>query len=359
MSILDRYIASEFWKAFFGSLAAFLALFMSADALRQGIREEIPATYALQYTLYQMPEIIVMLFPAACLMGTLITLSSMARRNELTAMFASAISLARIAFVLLCLVFIICCLSFIITDRVIPPLAKMRTHFYRTVIQKKPDLHTEINNSRIWYRSDNLIYNVRAFELRTSTIHGISIYSFDQQFGVNQQIEAKKATFEDGAWLLQDGTITIFDGKPIVPISQKFESKKLSLRESPEDFREIEKEVETLRLKHLWRFIERNKQAGIDTNSYEVMFWSKISLALVPLIMAILAIPFGVHRSRHTSLARDVTLCFLMIILYWLFFSTALSMVKSGSLPPIVAAWLPSVVFGMIGVTMIARGGRQ
>lgn len=359
MSILDRYIASEFWKAFLGALAAFLALFMSADALRQGIKEDIPAAYALQYTLYQLPEIIVMLLPAACLMGTLITLSSMARRNELIAMFASAISLARIAFVILCLVFIICCISFIITDRVIPPLSKMRAHFYRTVILQKPDLHTEINNSRIWYRSDNLIYNVRAFELKTNTIHGISIYSFDQQFGVNQQIDAKRARFNEGQWQLEDGTITIFDGKPVLPITQQFSSKALQLRETPEDFREIEKEVETLRLKHLWTFIERNQRAGIDTTSYEVLFWSKISIALVPLVMAILAIPFGVHRSRHTSLARDVTLCFLLIILYWLFFSTALSMGKSGSLPPIVAAWLPSVFFCLFGVGMIVRGGKQ
>lgn len=359
MSILDRYIASEFWKAFFGALFAFLALFMSADALRQGIREEIPAAYALQYTFYQMPEIIVMLLPAACLMGTLITLSSMARKNELIAMFASAISLARISFVLLCLVFIICCMSFIITDRVIPPLAKMRTHFYRTVIQNKPDLHTEINNSRIWYRSDNLIYNVRAFEIRTNTIHGISIYSFNPDFTVNQHIDAKLAEFTENQWTLKDGSITIFDGDPIVPLTQQFTSKTIALRETPDDFREIEKEVETLRLKHLWRFIKRNQKAGIDTTSYEVLFWSKISLALVPLVMAILAIPFGVHRSRHTSLARDVTLCFFLIIIYWLFFSTALSMGKSGSLPPLIAAWLPSVMFFAIGVGMILKGAKR
>ncbi len=327
--------------------------------MSQGIKEGISTAHAIQYTLYQLPEIIVMVLPAACLMSTLITLSSMARRNELVAMFASAIPLARIAFVLLCLVFIICCASFIITDRVIPPLSKIRAHFYRTVILKKPDLHTEINNSRIWYRSDNLIYNIRAFELRTDTIHGISIYSFDQKFSVSQQIDARRAKFKNGQWLLENGVVTIFDGQPIVPMTQKFSSKSLKLREKPEDFREIEKEVETLRLKHLWTFIRRNQQAGIDTTSYEVLFWSKISIALVPLVMAILAIPFGAHRNRHTSLARDVTLCFLVVVLYWLFFSTALSMGKSGSLPPVVAAWLPSVFFCIFGVGMIARGGRQ
>lgn len=358
MSILDRYISAEFWKSFFGSLLAFLTLFMSANALRQGVQEEIPAVYAFQYTLYQIPEIIVMLFPASCLMGTLICLSSMARKNELVAMFANGISLARIAFVLLCLVFIVCCISFIVTDRVLPPLSKAKAHFYRTVIEQKPDRMTDINQNRIWYRSNNLIYNIGAFDSRKDTILGISIYTFDEAFNLVQQLEAKRALFEDDLWQLEDGVVTIFEGDPPFPLSQPFVRKPVKLEEKPEDFREIEREVETLRLKHLWRFITRNAAAGIDTNAYEVLFWSKISMALVPLVMAILAIPFGVYQQRHSSLVRDITVCFFLIIVYWLFYSTALSMGKSGTIPPLIAAWLPSVVFFILGVSMILRGRR-
>lgn len=358
MSILDRYISAEFWKSFFGSLLAFLILFMSANALRQGVQEEIPAIYALQYTLYQLPEIIVTLFPASCLMGTLISLSSLARRNELVAMFANGISLSRIAFVLLCLVFIVCCVSFVMTDRVLPPISKARAHFYRTVIEKKPDRMTDINQNRIWYRSNNLIYNIGAFDSRRDTIHAISIYTFDSSFNLVQQIEAKRARYQENLWNLEDGVLTIFEGTPPFPLSQPFQHKPVQLEEKPEDFREIEREVETLRLKHLWRFIARNAAAGIDTNAYEVMFWSKISMALVPLVMAILAIPFGVYQQRHSSLVRDITVCFFLIIVYWLFYTTGLSMGKSGSIPPLVAAWLPSFVFFTLGIAMILRGRR-
>lgn len=329
---------------------------MSADALRQGVKEEIPATFALQYTLYQIPEIVVTLLPASCLMGVLICLSGFARRNELVAMFANGISLTRISFVLLCLVFIICCFSFVITDRVIPPLTKARDHFYRTQIQKRPDRMTNINQNRIWYRSNNLIYNIGAFDTRSETIFGISIYSFDSSFRLVQQIEAKKANFRSPEWVLEDGLVTVFEGDPPFPLAKKFQQKTVRLEETPEDFHEIEKEVSTLRLKQLWRFIQRNQNAGIDTNAYEVMFWSKISMALVPLVMAILAIPFGVFQQRHSSIVRDITVCFFLIILYWLFFSTALSLGKSGSVPPLIAAWLPSLLFFAMGSAMIVRG---
>ena len=356
MSILDRYIASEFWKGFFAALATFVVLYLGGDTMRQGLKEDIPAAHALQYTLYQIPEILVLLLPAACLMGVLICLSGFSRRNELTAMYASGISLARIAFVLLSLVFMLCCFSFVVTDRVLPPLAKAKAQFYRTVIQKRPDLQSDIKQSKIWYRSKNLIYNLRSFDPKKNLISGISIYTFNERFDLVQQIEAKSAVYENDAWLLQDGLLTIFEGKPAYPLSQRFRTQVLQLSEKPDDFKEIEKEVETLRLKNLWRYIQRNKEAGIDTRSYEVTFWSKISLALVPLIMAILGIPFSTQYQRHSSVARDISLCFLIVVIYWLFFSTALSMGKSGWMQPVVAAWLPNLMFFGLGLFLILRG---
>lgn len=359
MSILDRYIAKEFWKGLLAAMATFLVLYLGGDTVRQGIKEDIPPAYALQFTLYQLPEVLVLLLAPACLMGTLICLSGLARRNELTAMFASGVSLARISFVLLSLVFMLCCASFIITDRVIPPLAKARAHFVRTVIQKKPDLQTDIKQNKIWYRSRNLIYNLRTFDPRRNRISGISIYTFNDRFDLIQQIEASTADYTNGKWILSDGLLTLFDENSGHPLTKHFDKQAITLNESPQDFQEIEKEVETLRLKNLWRYIQRNKDAGIDTHPFETVFWSKISTALVPLIMALLGIPFATQHQRHSSLARDVSLCFLIVLVYWLLFSGALSMGKSGMIPPFWAAWAPNFLFFAFGVFMVVRTRRN
>ena len=358
MSILDRYIASEFWKGMAAAMATFLVLYLGGDTVRQGIRDDIPPAYALQFMMYQMPEVIVLLLPAACLMGTLICLSGLARRNELTAMFASGVSLARITFVVLSLVFMLCCASFVITDRIVPPLAKMRAHFYRTEILKMPDLQTDIKQNKIWYRSRNLIYNLRTFDSSKNRISGISIYTFNENFDLIQQIEAQTADYVDNRWALSDGLITLFDEKTGHPMTRRFATQSMTLNESPKDFQEIEKEVETLRLKNLWRYIQRNKDAGIDTHSYEVVFWSKISLALVPLVMALLGIPFATQHHRHASLARDISYCFLIVLVYWLLFSSSLSIGKSGRIPPLWAAWGPNFLFFAFGLFMVLRTRR-
>ncbi len=358
MSILDRYIASEFWKGLVASMTTFLVLYLGGDAVRQGVKEDIPPAYALQFTLYQLPEVLVLLLAPACLMATLICLSGLARRNELTAMYASGISLARISFVVLSLVFMLCCASFIVTDRVVPPLAKARAQFYRKVILKKPDLQTDIKQNKIWYRSRNLIYNLRTFDPQKNRISGISIYTFNDSFDLIQQIEASAADYVNNQWILSDGLLTIFDQANGNPLTRHFESQAVNLNEKPNDFKEIEKEVETLRLKTLWRYIQRNKDAGIDTHSFEVTFWSKISMALVPLVMAILGIPFATQHHRHSSLARDVSVCFLFVLIYWLLYSGALSMGKSGMIAPFWAAWGPNFLFFAFGLFMVVRTKR-
>jgi lipopolysaccharide export system permease protein len=355
VSILDRYIAKEFGRGFLGAMITFLVLYIGGDTVRQGVRADIPPAYAFQYSLYQIPEVLVMLLGPACLLGTLFCLSGLARRNELTAMLAAGISLKRISFVILSLVFMVCCISFVVTDRVIPPLSKARSQFYRTVIEKRTDLQTEIKQNKIWYRSKNLIYNIRSFDPRINQIVGISLYTFSEKFDLVQQIEARQADYVEGSWWLSDGLITLFDPETGIPMTRPFAKQTFALPETPKDFAEIEREVETLRLKYLWRYVQRNKEAGIDTNAFEVVFWSKISMALVPLIMALLGIPFAAQHHRHSSPARDVTICFFLVLAYWLLLSSALSMGKSGWIPPFWAAWSPNLVFFAFGLFMLGR----
>jgi lipopolysaccharide export LptBFGC system permease protein LptF len=72
--------------------------------------------------------------------------------------------------------------------------------------------------------------------------------------------------------------------------------------------------------------------------------------------MALLAIPFSIQNQRHSSLARDLSICFLFIIVYWLIYSTALSLGKSGALQPVIATWLPNLIFFSLGYFLVKRG---
>ena len=113
--------------------------------------------------------------------------------------------------------------------------------------------------------------------------------------------------------------------------------------------------ADVLSLDELNGFIKRNKEAGLDTMTYEVDYYSKYSFALAALVMTIVGIPFSVTRARSGSAMMNVGICLGVVFLYWTFLSSALTLGKHGTISPIVAAWVPNLVMAFFGVLAIRR----
>ena len=225
-------------------------------------------------------------------------------------------------------------------------------------MKKSPDFFLDIKQDKIWYRAKNLIFNLKLFDPKTSIIHGMAVYTFDDSFNLIQVMDANRAEFTPQGWRLHQGTVTVFNESDPFPMTKSFQEKELLISETPKDFQEIEKEVDGLRLKELYRYIERMRAAGADTKSYEVKLHSKISLTFIPLVMCILAVPFSVRNRREGGAAKDLGLCLVATFFYWLFYSIGLSLGTNGALPPWLAAWLPSTIFAALAAALIARQTR-
>ena len=97
------------------------------------------------------------------------------------------------------------------------------------------------------------------------------------------------------------------------------------------------------------------KEAGADTKAYEVKLQSRYSLSFIPIVMCVLGVPFSIRSRREEGTAKDLTICLGLTFLYWLFYSIGLSLGTNGALPPWVAAWLPSAVFGVLAGILLRR----
>lgn len=357
MRLIDRYILTDFARNFIISLLAVTMMLFVAEYLRGVWDENIAPFTLLKYNAFMIPSVMAQMVAPASMLGTAITLSLLNRKNELTAMQASGISIVHISALIFGAIFIACCFTLILHDRIAPPLARARTSFYYRVIKNRPDFSMDIKTSKIWYRSKNNIYNLQTFDKSTNTIHGIGIYFFNNRFQLAQHVEAKSAKFdpEKGEWILGDGMLTIFPESSTFPLSKHFEAKRVTLPESPKDFMEIEKQVDTLRLRDLHSFIQRNKEAGLNTSAYEVDFHSRIGMSFIPLIMGLLAIPYSIRQRRQGGLGRDLSVCLAWIFSYWLLFSISLSLGKSGAVAALLAVWGPSAVFLVIAVLLVLR----
>ena len=359
MKTLDRYISATFLKNFLVSVASITFLYFFQALIGDLFDQEYPARQTLAYALMNMPMIFVQMIPPSVLMATVLTLSGLSRSNELIACYSIGVGLRRLMAVIISMVFMICCFDLVLQDRILPPVFKKRTTYYMREMKGKTDFFLDVKQDKIWYRSKNLIYNLRTFDPKERTIHGMSVYSFDENFRLMQLVDARRAVFTPNGWKLMDGTVTVFSTEDPFPLTKHFEEKELVINETPTDFQEIEKEVDGLRFKELYRYIQRIKSAGTDTKGYEVKFHSRVSLSFIPLVMCILGVPFSTRGRREGGTAKDLGLCLAVTFFYWLFYSVGLSLGTNGALPPWLAAWLPSMIFVALAATLLARQRRS
>lgn len=355
MKTLDRYLAGFFIRNLGLSIFSMSALFLFQALFQDLYDHNFPINQIVVYHLLGIPKVMVEISPPAVLLATVLTFSGLARTQELIACFAIGRGLNRLLAVVIGVVLLVSGLILFMQDQVLPPVFRARTNYYWREMKRSPDFFLDIKRDKIWYRSKNMIYNLQRFDNLSKMIFGMSVYTFDDNFNLVQAISAEKGQYSDKGWKLFKGTVTVFSKEDPFPLTQDFQEKEILIPETPKEFQEIEREVDGLHLKELYQYILRMKYAGADTKTYEVKFHSRISLGFIPIVMCILAVPFSTGTRREGGLAKDLGLCLLFTFLYWLFYSIGLSLGTNGALPPWLAAWLPSTIFGVLAAALLAR----
>lgn len=355
VGIIDRYIAKLFLGFFLGGLIVFVTLFVTVDFMSNFVRSDAPFQAIVSYYLLSLPSLVYQMMPVACLMGVVFTLGTLGKSNELVALFASGMSLARVSLPILSLVVLISSISFFLNDRVVPILNQKKNYVLFVEIQKKPGLYSTVKTDRIWYRSGNALYNIKTLQPEASTAMGLTMYQFDNTWRLAQMITAQLVQLEGTTWNLSKGTVTVFPTETNVPMTQAFEKKKITVAEDAKDIQSSGRTTESLSLKELGRFIKRNKESGLDTLTYEVDYHAKFGFAMAAFVMSLIGIPFSVGSARAGSAAFGAGVTIGLAFAYWAFYSSGLTLGKHGALPPIAAAWAPNVLMSGLAIFLLLR----
>lgn len=355
-SRIDRYLLALFWSSFLAGLLIFVTLFLATDAMSSIVKyQNIESTVFLRYYLYYAPEIIYKMLPVACVVGMVMTISSLNRGSELIALFAAGMSLFRISRIIFFSIALICFFSYYMSDQLMPIFSKNKSFIFYNEIEKNPALFQTIKTNRIWYRSKNSIYNIKTLNAEGSKAQGLTLYFFNDKWDLIQMLTASSVLMNGAQWVLQNGTVTVFSEDSSFPLSDRFLEKTIVMGEEAQDLRSTGQTSDLLTQSELLRFISKNKEAGLDTIKYEVDFHSKFSFALAGLVMSLLALPFCVSKTRGGGMMVNIGITLGLVLVYWIFFSSAQTMGQHGQLKPILAAWMPNFIMLALGMTFLLR----
>ncbi len=355
LDIIDKYIAKLFLGYFLGSIVVLVSLFLTIDALSNFVGVQTPFINMVKFYLYSTPAVIYQLLPAACLIATLFTLGGLNRNSELVALFSIGNSLARVSAPILIIVSAVTVMSFWMSDRILPITNKKKNYTWFVEIKDRPGMYSAVKNAKIWYRQNNMLFNIKTFEADSQTAQGLSFYYFDDKWNLVQTVTARTAKLTTGEWKLYDGAVTLFTGDTSFPMNQSFEEKSILIDDEIGEIQESSKFSEVVSIRELKQYIKKNKEAGLNTLRYEVDLHSKFGYALAAFVMSFIGIPFSVFNPRAGSRMMSVGVCLGLAFGYWSLFSIGLTMGRHGYLSPILSAWLPNIFMLSLSTFFLLR----
>jgi lipopolysaccharide export system permease protein len=355
VKVIDRHLSGEFLRVFGVSVGAFLLIYLVVDfleKLRVFTKYGPHARDVLLFFAARVPWMVTQIVPVATLVGTLLSLTLLARHGEVTALRCAGVPLRRLAVPFLACGLALSLATVFVQEVVAPKGFAFAREVWEIRIRKRSPL-TLLRAEDLWIRSGSRILHVALAGPEPGVLKGVSVAELEDG-RVARRLDAEEARWEEGGWTLKKVVDRSFRPDGSFAVDRR-EFLRYPLSEGPEDFRFENLEPEEVSWRDLGRRIERYRALGLETRELEVGLWTKTSLPFVSAIMALLAFPFAVAAGRRGSTSFGIVLAVALGFAYWVVLAAGLSLGKSGSLPPALAAWSGNLLFAGVGVVLLLR----
>lgn len=356
MTILSRYIFKEFISLVAGVLIGLLIVYLCVEFLQKAdklIKFHATFSQVARFFLFSVPGMISMALPMATLIATLLSLGNLSRHNEIIAMRASGVSLAKIIAPLFAGGLLISVLGFFNNEYIMPVYSSRATYIRNVEIEKKQQ-RVMFQQYKLWLRGpDNSIANIELVSPNRNEMLGLNIYKLSPDFSVRERIKAGSLVWENKAWRLKNSRTFTPIGDAV--LSRPSDGEIFNIVESPDDLGMIVKDSEEMNFLEMWDYVKRLKSGGYKTVTYEVSLHSKLAYPLSSLLMVMISIPFSIQKVRSGGTGKGIALAVLIAFFYWTLASVGASLGNSGALPPAAAAWFANAFFAVASALVLFR----
>ena len=357
--ILDDYVLRDFSMYLVMIFASFLVLFLVFtlfELLGDILRNQISTLVVAEYLLNVSPYFLYAIAPLATLFAVVITLGLMQRANEITAIKATGMSVYRIVIPILAAACIVACGLFAF-DQLYFPHTNKRQDALRNQIKGKP-AQTFLNPDRKWiFGQHSTIYYYQLFDSDRDQFGSLSAFQFDPKtFALTERIYASRANWDENLhrWVCTQGWSRSLQGSAIESYSTFDVATFNAISEPPSYFKKEVKQSSEMNYAELNRYIHDLQQSGFDVVRLRVQLYKKFAFPVVVLVMAVLAVPFSISAGRRGAIA-GVAIAAGIAVVYLTVSGLFEAMGNVSQLPPILAAWSPDLIFGLIGGYLILK----
>ncbi len=304
MRTLRRYIATEIFVATALVMVALVMLFAFFDMLEQ-VKDLGRGAYSLKlmaiYVLLSAPGHIYELIPIAVLIGALFALAQLVAGSEYTVMRTAGVSTANLIVTLVGIGLVLAVVTFVFGEFVGPPAEQFAQRLRSKAIT---GVIAQEFRSGLWIKDDRSFINVVEV-LPDTSLRGLRIYDFDEQYRLRSISFAQRGTYEsDRRWLLQNVERTNFaDMQTSV---EKLAQASWQSVLDPDLISLLLVKPEKMSASNLYSYTQHLKENRQRALRYEIALWNKLTYPLAVVVMVVLALPFAYIQSRQAGVGAKI-----------------------------------------------------
>lgn len=350
MKKIDWYIFKDFIFTFIYCILLFTAISVVVDISEKTddfAKANLSAGFvAKNYYVGFVPFIVSFLFPLFTFISVIFFTSRLANRSEIIAILASGTSFNRLLKPYILGGILLAALLWVGNRSFVPKANEIRTAFELKYI-KSPGQYGN-NNTNLYMRIDSFTYcGIRFYDTATKSGSG---FFMDRIKGteVVYNLRANNISWDapQKKWKLS-GMIERDVNKLGEAVKQDT-AKRLNLNFVPDDLKRDEFVKSRLTTNELRRMVEMEKLRGSEgINDLEVELYRRDATPVTVIILTLIGAILASRKIRGGS-GIHLAAGFAIAALFILFdrFSTIFSV--KGNLPPVIAAWLPNVIFSIL-----------
>jgi len=348
--IIDRYIIRKFLGTYFFAIILIIVIaciFDFSEKVDDFIEKNAPVkAIILDYYLNFIPYFALLYSHLFTFIAVIFFTSKMAYRTEIVAILSSGVSYKRLLWPYFVSASIIAVFAYILTNFVVPNVNKVRLEFEENYIHSQPVSYS-YRNIHKQIMPGTFIY-MESYSNISNTGYRFSIEKYNENelvsklMGDNILWDSTKRK-----WTIRDYYVRTIDGmKENVKESRTVDT---TLNIYPADFRRRTNIVESMDLFELNRFIKQQRAQGAENiESYLLEKYKRVSVPFSTFILTLIGVCVSSRKAKGgIGLHIGVGLGFCFSYILFMQFTSQFAI--SGGFNPLLAVWLPNIVFAIVG----------
>lgn len=353
--IIDRYIVGKFLGTYIFAIILILAITVMFDInqkldafLKAPIKETV-----FDYFVNFLPYFANQFSPLFTFIAVIFFTSKLAGNSEITAMLSTGMSFRRLLWPYLLSATIIAGATYYLSAYIIPPANVKRIEFTNKYVKnRRVDYGTNI---QLQVAPGEIAY-ISRYDNTTKTGSKFSLEKFEGKKLVSR-LTAQTIVWDTAyRWTVKEYMIRSFHGRrEKITGGARLDT---TIRFEPRDFLISKHDQETLTTPQLKEYVASQQKRGVaNIESFDIELQRRYAMTAAAFILTIIGMSLS-SRKIKKGMGVNLGIGLVLSFSYLLFMTVTQTFAISGLTSPMVAMWIPNIIYGVIAIILYFKASR-